>query len=169
MSIRSSWRGSRECLDVSLTLACLKVIAKHKIVHRLFSTPVTGSTASPTKRKRRALPMSEVSSAIIKSSPVPISAAEANESLEILTRLCPFFLKQLNIAGDEWLEMPTTTPTAAVSTADSDVFASPSSPRKGKTTSAEELITRSPKRVKKEGGGLREVREIIRRELELQD
>jgi hypothetical protein len=39
----------------------------------------------------------------------------------------------------------------------------------GKHESAEELVTRSPRRVKREAGGLREVREIIRRELELQD
>jgi hypothetical protein len=30
-------------------------------------------------------------------------------------------------------------------------------------------VTRSPRRVKREGGGLREVREIIRKELDLQD
>jgi hypothetical protein len=33
----------------------------------------------------------------------------------------------------------------------------------------EELVNRSPRRVKNEAGGLREVREVIRRELELQD
>ncbi|KAJ7838945.1 hypothetical protein B0H14DRAFT_2588280 [Mycena olivaceomarginata] len=37
------------------------------------------------------------------------------------------------------------------------------------TDSADVLVTRSPRRVKREAGGLREVREIIRRELELQD
>jgi hypothetical protein len=44
---------------------------------------------------------------------------------------------------------------------------SPGSPVKNK--SAEEVHTRSPRRVKKEVGGLRDVREIIRKELELQD
>jgi len=46
------------------------------------------------------------------------------------------------------------------------------SPRRlrGKDDSAKELVHRSPRRVKKEGaGGLREVREVIRRELELDD
>jgi hypothetical protein len=40
---------------------------------------------------------------------------------------------------------------------------------RGKNKSAEEVLTRSPRRVKREAGGLREVREIIRRELEIQD
>jgi hypothetical protein len=40
---------------------------------------------------------------------------------------------------------------------------------KGKDESTQELVTRSPRRVKREGGGLREVREIIRKELDLQD
>jgi hypothetical protein len=96
---------------------------------------------------------------------VPISSAEANESLTILTNLCPFFLKQLNVAGVEWLEMPA--PNAA--DIESGGLAVPPSPGKRSKESAAELIARSPRRVKKEAGGLREVREIIRRELELQD
>jgi hypothetical protein len=145
--------------------------------NRLFSAPTTGTTSSPFVRKRRALPMSEVSHAIIKSSPVPISAAEANESIEMLLDMCPFFIKQLNIAGEDWLEMPATagsnsnngsgTPSAGPSSP-SKLPSAPPSPRKGvKTDSVTELVTRSPKRVKHEAGGLREVREIIRRELEL--
>ncbi|KAG7449342.1 uncharacterized protein BT62DRAFT_917917 [Guyanagaster necrorhizus] len=142
-------------------------------VWMLFSGPVSGSsTSTPSKRKRRALPMSEVVNAVIKSSPVPISAAEASESLEMLLKLCPFFLKKLNISGEEWLEMPAPK-TSPINVDDSTpgTFGSPSSPgsRKAKADSAEEVLTRSPKRVKKETGGLREVREIIRRELELQD
>lgn len=93
--------------------------------------------------------------------------AEAVESLEMLTNLCPFFLKSLNITGEEWLEMPK--PITAVDIG-GGTPRPPSSPGSRKVKdSAEELLTRSPKRVKREGGGLREVREIIRRELELQD
>ncbi|KAJ7895794.1 hypothetical protein B0H13DRAFT_1885405 [Mycena leptocephala] len=75
-------------------------------VWMLFSTPASGSTASPSVRKRRALPMSEVAPAIVKSSPVPIASADAVHSLAMLTKLCPFFLKQFTIGGEEWLEMP---------------------------------------------------------------
>lgn len=142
--------------------------------YRLFSTPVTGSSATPIARKRRALPLSEVATAIIKSSPVPISTAEANESLALLARLCPFFIKQLNIAGNEWLEMPASTSNTgstpeASSTKRGRVLPGSPGARKAMTDIADELISRSPRRVKKEVGGLREVREIIRRELELQD
>ncbi len=91
--------------------------------------------------------------------------AEATESLEMLTQLCPFFLKPLTLTGEEWLEMPKS------SSADvGSGLVTPSSPGSRKIKdSAKELLTRSPKRVKREGGGLREVREIIRRELELDD
>ncbi|KAJ7596609.1 hypothetical protein C8J56DRAFT_291709 [Mycena floridula] len=131
-------------------------------VWMLFSAPVTGSPSSPMTRKRRALPMVDVANAVLKSSPVPISMAEANESLEMLVQLCPFFLKQLAIGSEDWLEMPA----PKVSTeGEGDATASPLP--KGKEESAQEILTRSPRRVKKEGGGLREVREIIRRELEL--
>ncbi|KAL1740137.1 hypothetical protein HDZ31DRAFT_68232 [Schizophyllum fasciatum] len=149
-------------------------------VWMFFSTPASSSdTATPTARKRRTRPASEVAHAVIKSSPVPISLAEANESLEMLTSLCPFFLKPLNIAGEEWLEMPATVSSGNSSStpagfASATVDASPSKrprvpPSPGKVDSATELVTRSPRRVKMETGGLREVREIIRRELELQD
>lgn len=113
--------------------------------------------------------MPEVVGAIMKSSPVPISSAEATESLEILTKLCPFFLRQLDITGEDWLEMPApASNSTSVAAAETDVTASPGAV-KGKNDSAHEILTRSPRRVKREGGGLREVREIIRRELELQD
>ncbi|THV08705.1 hypothetical protein K435DRAFT_883521 [Dendrothele bispora CBS 962.96] len=126
-------------------------------VWMLFSTPTTGTSSLPTSRKRRMLPRSDVASAVIKSSPVPISSAEANESLDLLTRLCPFFLKSIVIASEDWLEMPPSTTSTAI--ADGSPI----------RNSDHELLTRSPKRVKKEAGGLREVREIIRRELELHD
>jgi hypothetical protein len=85
----------------------------------------------------------------------------------MLAKLCPFFLRQLNIASEEWLEMPAPSETK---TGDSDpsIPASPG-PSRGKEESGEEVRTRSPRTVKKERGGLRAVREIIRKELELQD
>lgn len=119
---------------------------------------------SPMTRKRRALPTSEVAHAIVKSSPVPISTAEANESIGMLIQLCPFFLKQLNIGGEEWLDMP-----AASSNRHDAESEGTASPVKGRDDSAREILTRSPKRVRREEGGLRAVREIIRRELESQD
>ncbi|KIJ70231.1 hypothetical protein HYDPIDRAFT_77354 [Hydnomerulius pinastri MD-312] len=162
----------------------------------LFSCPV-GSTSTPTTRKRKALPASEVASAIIKSSPVPMSTSEASESLKLLTTLCPFFLKRLDIGGEEWLEMPPTVsssdsaespskqgaPSSPTKPSGSKLVPPPSpgarlfggglvpppSPGSKRLDSAEEVLTRSPRRVKREAGGLREVREIIRRELELQD
>ena len=93
-----------------------------------------------------------------------MSTAEAQESLGILTSLCPFFLKSLDIDGQEWLEMPASVHTSSERLAPT----SPSSSR-GKPDGAESVPTLSPRRVKKEGGGLREVRERIRREIELQD
>ena len=134
---------------------------------RLFSSPASSITATPSSRKRRALPLTEISAAIVKSSPVPISDAEAIESVNMLTKLCPFFIKPLNVDGEEWFEMPSSSSTVEK---EEEKQAPPSpSPRKGKgreAASAEEVLTRSPKRVKKEGGGLREVRERIRRELD---
>ncbi|KAJ7699936.1 hypothetical protein B0H17DRAFT_925654 [Mycena rosella] len=125
--------------------------------------------ATPTVRKRRALPQSEVMTAVVKSSPVPLSSAEAVDSLAMLTKLCPFFLKQLTIAGEAWLEMPASSARSAEGEGNPSKKP-PGSPGAGAVVdSAEALVTRSPRRVKREAGGLREVREIIRRELELQD
>ena len=84
----------------------------------------------------------------------------------MLTKLCPFFIKPLNIDGEGWFEMPSSS--AAEKDEERQPPSSPSA-KKGKgreMTSAEEVLTRSPKRVRKEGGGLREVRERIRRELD---
>ena len=132
-----------------------------------------GSGTTPTARKRRALPTSEVVHAIVKSSPVPISSAEAHESLSLLTSLCPFFLKEMDIGGEDWLEMPATggpvTESAEGSRSKLATPTSPGPPVKGRNESAEEVLTRSPMRVKKEAGGLRDVREIIRKELAIQD
>ncbi|KAJ7794207.1 hypothetical protein B0H14DRAFT_3557783 [Mycena olivaceomarginata] len=101
------------------------------------------------------------------SSPVPISSAEAVDSLVMLAKLCPFFLKQLTIAGGEWLEMPAPSSGSTEGSPSKKSFVPGS--LGSVTDSADALVTRSPRRVKREAGGLREVREIIRRELELQD
>ena len=152
------------------------------VLFRLFSNPAGSSNMGA--RKRRALPATDVAARVLKSSPVPISSAEAEESLNLLVKLCPFFLKKLVIAGEDWLEMPSNTASGAEGSESSspskDSSSSSKSPSKtpsgsvpnspGKRKdSAEELVTRSPRRIKREGGGLREVREIIRRELEMQD
>lgn len=81
----------------------------------------------------------------------------------------------MNIGKEEWLEMPA--PTSIADSGDGDVAtkspaksptkAAPPSP--GGKDSVQELLTRSPRRVKRETGGLREVRQIIRRELSLAD
>ena len=139
--------------------------------YRLFSNPTAGTSSTPG-RKRRALPVTDVIAAIVKSCPVPISTSEANESMLMLIDLCPFFVKKFNISGKEWLEMPasnaTSTTEGTPTKNKSNTSFSPGR-LKGKEESAQELVTRSPRRVKREGGGLREVREIIRRELDLQD
>ena len=157
-----------------------KILSSYLFLHskknyRLFSSPTTGTSLTPG-RKRRALPITEVIAAIVKSSPVPISTAEANESISMLIKLCPFFVKKLHISGKEWIEMPSsnTAASTAVSTEGTPTKSKPSVPfspgrLKGKDESTQELVTRSPRRVKREGGGLREVREIIRKELDLQD
>lgn len=138
-------------------------------VWMMFSNPTASGSATPSSRKRRALPIGDVSAAVVKSSPVPISSAEALESLDILVSLCPFFLRKLNIAGEEWLEMPA--PAVSSDVTDASPSKPPSSPGRirGKHESATEVLTRSPKRVRREGGGLREVRERIRKELESHD
>jgi hypothetical protein len=93
---------------------------------RLFSAPAGSSSMTPTMRKRRMMPTTEVVSAIIKSSSVPISLAEAQESVTLLTTLCPFFLKAVDITGQEWLEMPAT---VNDSQADKAMPESPTKPR----------------------------------------
>ncbi|EIW82428.1 hypothetical protein CONPUDRAFT_89848 [Coniophora puteana RWD-64-598 SS2] len=135
-----------------------------------------------TTRKRKALPYSEVAAKIIKSSPVPMSISEAAESIKLLTTLCPFFLRTLDIKGEDWLEMPqmnsSQSETAAAETSRNLMLPAPPHSPKGlsipvklpdPSSPAEESLLKSPRRVKREAGGLREVREIIRRELEIHD
>ncbi|KAE9388709.1 hypothetical protein BT96DRAFT_1025317 [Gymnopus androsaceus JB14] len=121
-------------------------------VWMLFSCQTTGRTSTSTSCRGRTLLWPEVASSIVKSSPVTISIAEANESLELLIRLCPFFLQRVPIDDEEWLGMPSSLPSV------------PASPSKQPLVTQELAVT-SPRRIKRETGGLREVREIIRREL----
>ena len=146
---------------------------------RYFSNPGGSASATPGARKRRAMPASEVATAVVKSSPVPLSIAEAHESLTMLAKLCPFFVRTMDVSGEEWLEMPASSGEIDVDGGSaSSVTASPSKsgarepgtvPGSPSKLKSEEVLTRSPRRVKREGGGLREVRERIRRELEQVD
>ena len=136
-------------------------------------------------RKRRAMPASEVAAAVVKSSPVPLSLAEAHESLRMLVQLCPFFIRTMDVSGEEWLEIPVAAEPEGDTGAETSSLGSPrkgssgvgvprsvpSSPSKPRTKSesAIEAHTRSPRQVKPQGGGLREVRERIRREIESMD
>ncbi|KAF8579324.1 hypothetical protein K439DRAFT_1648512 [Ramaria rubella] len=126
----------------------------------LFSSPAqSSSTPLSVARKRRTMQTQEVVRALVSSAAIPISAADAQESLTMLMNLCPFFLRPLVIAGEDWVEMPASNPTSS---------ATPPSPRT-KEDSGKEVLSRSPKTIKTERGGLREVRERIRRELEWND
>ncbi|KAJ7850470.1 hypothetical protein B0H13DRAFT_1905658 [Mycena leptocephala] len=97
---------------------------------------------------------------------IPSPPPSLVDSLATLAKLCPFFLKQLTIAGEDWLEI---SPPSAGSTEGSS-SRSPSKKRQvpgrpgGVIDSAEVLVTRSPRRVT---GGLHKVRKIIHWELEL--
>jgi hypothetical protein len=174
------------------TLGRLGTIAE--AVWMLFSSSGTSgarSLATTSTRKRRALERSEVVTAVVKSSTVPISEAEAIESLVMLCELCPFFLKTKVIGGEEWLEMPASTAAKSTTASPGSTFSPsriptympgpPGSPTRRAVQSGppaspsrrqvieEELLSRSPKRIKKEEGGLRQVREIIRKQLEIDD
>ncbi|KAJ7886411.1 hypothetical protein B0H14DRAFT_2338273 [Mycena olivaceomarginata] len=122
-------------------------------VWMMFSAPTPGVTTSATVRKRRALLMSEVTTAVVKSSPVPLSSTEAADSLTMPAKFCPLFLKQLAIAGEEWLEMP------AGSVAEANPSTKLLAPGISRRVNCEAL----------QAGGLREAMEIIRRQLELLD
>ncbi|CDO68356.1 hypothetical protein BN946_scf184815.g3 [Trametes cinnabarina] len=93
----------------------------------------------------------------------------------MLVNLCPVFLRRMDVSDEEWLEMPAQTGADAVGETDDGELvpgAVPSSPgplKLAKDESVAEVHTRSPRRVKREGGGLREVCERIRKELEQAD
>ncbi|WWD20124.1 hypothetical protein CI109_104600 [Kwoniella shandongensis] len=167
--------GQQEELKRRSTLSRLEGVAEG--VWMMFSAPSPGPSTLPTapRGRRKAIPMSEVADVIVKSSKTPISTAEAQSSLQLLTELCPFFLTCKNVARQEWLEMPSATLAAAPPSPGSNVGSSisvpglgvglpvsPSTPGRGKVELAGPA---SPGRVRRQGG-LREVREKIRRELE---
>lgn len=91
--------------------------------------------------------------------------AEAQASLQLLTDLCPFFLTIKTIAKQEWLEMPSTltSPACPPSPGSTTLTPAPPTPPVAKVR-AELAGPASPGRVRRVGG-LREVRERIRREL----
>ncbi|WWC65675.1 uncharacterized protein I303_108296 [Kwoniella dejecticola CBS 10117] len=172
--------GQQEELKRRSTLSRLESIAEG--VWMMFSAPSPGPSTLPTapRGRRKAIPMKEVADVIVKSSKTPISTAEAQSSLLLLTELCPFFLNTKQIGKQEWLEMPSgSVNTAPPSPGSSNTIAqpppsvigdrgrlappSPSTP--GRTSNSELAGPASPGRVRR-GGGLREVRERIRRELE---
>ncbi|KAL5488330.1 hypothetical protein ACEPAI_6438 [Sanghuangporus weigelae] len=132
-----------------------------------FSSPTNSASLTATPRKRRSQPSEEVAQAVIKSSPVPISIAEAHESIDLLVSLCPFFLKKVNVGGEEWLEMPASA--AGSGTLQPSTPVSPGRRIGGANNSDEEIKSLSPKRVKRDVGGLRQARERIKRELEASD
>ncbi|KAG9316241.1 hypothetical protein JVU11DRAFT_2268 [Chiua virens] len=148
----------------------------------LFSSPV-GSTATPTTRKRKALPATDVAAAVVKSSPVPISTLEVSESLKLLTTLCPFFLKPLNLNKEEWFEMPLSALTSDATENSAKTFHDLESPTKSSKSnlalsqnlgsrafgSGAPTIPSSKARLSDAAGGIRKVKEIIRRELQFHD
>lgn len=82
----------------------------------------------------------------------------------MLTKMCPYFVKEFDVGGEGWLEMP-----ATVGGSQPSAPASPGRRLNGAADSDEEIRQLSPKRVKKEMGGLRQVRERIKRELDASD
>ncbi|OXG17342.1 hypothetical protein C366_03430 [Cryptococcus neoformans Tu401-1] len=169
--------GQQEELKRRSTLSRLESVAE--AVWMMFSAPSPGPSTLPTppRGRRKAIPMLEVAEVIVKSSKTPISTAEAQTSLQMLTELCPFFLTNKTIGRQDWLEMPMTalsvappspttstlasSPSSSATPAARQTSSSPSTPGRLK---AELIGPASPGRVRRQGG-LREVRERIRREL----
>ncbi|OCF77806.1 hypothetical protein I204_01807 [Kwoniella mangroviensis CBS 8886] len=167
--------GQQEELKRRSTLSRLEGIAEG--VWMMFSAPSPGPSTLPNapRGRRKAIPMTEVADVIVKSSKTPISTAEATSSLQLLTELCPFFLTIKQIGKQDWLEMPSTlaAPPSPGSTStiaqppsmNGGRLAPPSPSTPGRSSSSLELAgPASPGRVRRVGG-LREVRERIRREL----
>ncbi|RSH93519.1 hypothetical protein EHS25_007875 [Saitozyma podzolica] len=72
----------------------------------LRPSPGPSTLPTPPRGRRKAIPLSEAAEVIVKSSKTPISTAEAQTSLQMLTKLCPFFLTLKTVARQEWIEMP---------------------------------------------------------------
>lgn len=160
----------------------------------MFSAPSPGPSTLPTppRGRRKAIPMAEVADVIVKSSKTPIStgesafvlkrlppqrhrqrqeanwlgdSAEAQASLQLLTELCPFFLTCKTIAKQEWLEMPSSLTVSVCPPSPASSTLPPAPPTSPIAKGRVELAgPASPGRVRRVGG-LREVRERIRREL----
>jgi len=154
-----------------------------KLTMRLFSAPgpTTSSLTTPPRARRKAIPLSEVADVIVKSSKTPISFAEAETSLSMITDLCPFFLTSKVVGKQEWLEMPASvaqppspSPTSYIpsgpavtvpafsGTGGPSIPTSPS-PKARSRLGGDLAGPASPGRLRR--GGLREVRERIRKEL----
>ncbi|WVQ75131.1 hypothetical protein IAR50_004740 [Cryptococcus sp. DSM 104548] len=152
-------------------------------VWMMFSGPSIGPSSLPTppRGRRKAIPMAEAAEVIVKSSKTPISTAEAQTSLHMLTEICPFFLHIKTVGRQDWIEMPAAvvapappspSATAGLSASPSassasalparQLSASPSTPGRLKVELAGPA---SPGKIRRQGG-LREVRERIRRELD---
>jgi hypothetical protein len=129
---------------------------------------------------------------IVKSSSVPISNADAEESFSLLIELCPFFLQKLIIGREEWLEMPAPDATRKSTEAQggdeeringdrSQTIGSPvacSSPKRIRVPTSPGMFTKlpiednflqSPRTLNTARGSLGQVREQIRKELESYD
>lgn len=152
---------------------------------RMFSAASTSSTSltTPPRARRRTIPLSEVAEVIVKSSETPISLSEAETSLGMLTELCPFFLTSKVVGRQEWLEMPVEVAASPGSMyhasrekereKEREVLPaftgsggpmSPSPKARSRLGMGELAGPASPGRVRRVGG-LREVRERIRKEL----
>lgn len=126
---------------------------------------------------------------VVQSSKTPISHAEADLSLDMLTQLCPWFLVKKVVSRIDYLEMPpppppppapsqpalvtpdrsaravTPPPLAQRAAAAGAGITSPSPRARGRLGEVELTGPASPGRVRR-SGGLQKVRERIRRELE---
>ncbi|GMK53482.1 hypothetical protein CspeluHIS016_0100680 [Cutaneotrichosporon spelunceum] len=138
-------RPGMEELKRRATLSRLESIAEG--VWMMFAAPPPGSGSGTPRARRRALPLSEVAETIVQSSKTPISTAEAEASLQLLVDLCPFFLGSKRVGRNDWLELKAEVQPSP-SILSSPGLAGPASPGRVRRT-----------------GGLREVRERIRREL----
>jgi hypothetical protein len=157
-------------MDVSYILCVVSFFIDQT---RLYSGPAS------SRQERRALRLSAVVQSIVKSSQVPISEADAEESISLLIELCPFFIKRLTVGREDWIEMPSPENPTIVDDDDEPVPKQTSSPRRVTIPSSpgtrarrqlDDTPIRSPKTVRKTtAGGLSLVRETIRRELDLDD
>lgn len=162
----------QEELQRRSTLSRLEPIAES--VWMMFSGPSSGPlTLSPggglsPARRRKAIPLSEAVERIVKSARSPLSAAEAEISLRMLADLCPFFVTVKLVGKHDWIEMPNvqvpSSPGSGLSATAAEVATSVlGSPTRSPRTPRALAGPASPGRV--QVGGLRAVRERIRREL----